>query len=136
MPRATRILDQTEIHLLLTMNPDGYEVAKEGECSPEENILGRLNANSVDLFYNFPEARTQEEIYSEERQPETLNVIKWIDVPDFVLSMTFFAGNIVTVYPEFTVPAQVEFISREEYVKVHFLNVFENILDKNCGSTL
>jgi len=93
------------------MNPDGYEVSKEGECSPDENILGRLNANLVDLFNNFPDVRIKEEIYSDERQPETLNVMKWIENADFIRSITFFAGDIVTVYPLFTVPLQVEYQS-------------------------
>jgi len=105
-------LDQTEIHLLLTMNPDGHEVAKEGECSPDENILGRLNANLVDLARSFPDIRIQDDIH-ENRQPETLSVINWIDTPDFVLSITFFAGEIVAAYPYFTVYILLEYKIRK-----------------------
>jgi len=39
------------------MNPDGYEVAVEGECSPDENKLGKLNANLKDLNHDFPDAQ-------------------------------------------------------------------------------
>jgi len=90
------------------MNPDGYEVAKEGECSPDENILGRLNANLVDLAGSFPDIRIQDGIY-ENRQPETLSVINWIDTPDFLLSITFFAGEIFAAYPYFTVDILLEY---------------------------
>jgi len=90
------------------MNPDGYEVAKEGECSPDETILGRLNANLIDLSRSFPDARVQDDIH-ENRQPETLNVINWIDSDSsFVLAITFFAGEVVASYPFFAVQLEVE----------------------------
>ena len=40
--RVTRILDNTEVHLVPSMNPDGFEVVK------------RENHNKVDLNRNFP----------------------------------------------------------------------------------
>jgi len=90
------------------MNPDGNEVVKEGECFPGENVIGRLNANLKDLFQNFPDFRKREEI-SEITQPETLNVMKWMkEENSFHLSATFFAGEIVTMYPLFAVPLHVE----------------------------
>jgi len=90
------------------MNPDGYEVAKEGECSPDENILGRLNANLIDLSRNFPDARLFENAY-ENRQPETLNVVKWIETDSsFILGISFFAGEVVASYPFFAVGLKVE----------------------------
>jgi len=101
-------MEETEIHLLLTMNPDGYEVAKEGECSPEENILGRLNANLIDLSRDFPDARKFEDA-DESRQPETLNVLKWVDShSSFKLGITFFSGEVVASYPFFAVRLEVE----------------------------
>jgi len=80
------------------MNPDGYEVAEEGECSPEENKVGRLNANMKDLNRNFPNMIEHEDIY-ENREPETVNVLKWMDSNKFVLSATFFGGELVATYP-------------------------------------
>lgn len=35
-----------------SMNPDGYEKAKEGDY---ESLTGRTNANNVDLNRNFPD---------------------------------------------------------------------------------
>lgn len=52
--RITRILNSTELHLLISMNPDGYEIAKEGNCYGASNNTGRLNANGVDLNKDFP----------------------------------------------------------------------------------
>jgi len=96
--RAKRILEQTDIHMLLTMNPDGYEVAKEGECFPDENILGRLNANLKDLYTDFPHAFRQAEV--EYTEPESHNALEqWLQVHTFTLSLTFSAGDIVATYP-------------------------------------
>lgn len=50
--RITRLIDSTRIHLLISMNPDGYEISKEGD---EGSSLGRSNANRVDLNRNFPD---------------------------------------------------------------------------------
>jgi len=101
------------------MNPDGYEVANEGECSPDENIVGRLNANLVDLAKNFPDVRIQDNIHKN-RQPETLSVIHWNDTPDWVLSITFFAGEIVAAYPYFAVGLEHEYKIRNIRNKTTF----------------
>jgi len=101
--RAKRILEQTEIHLLLTMNPDGYEVAVEGECSPDENKLGRLNANLKDLNHEFPEPLKRERLEARQREPEAMNVINWTIANKFILSLNFFAGEVISLYPYFTV---------------------------------
>lgn len=50
--RITKLIDSTRIHLLISMNPDGYEISKEGD---EGSSFGRSNANSVDLNRNFPD---------------------------------------------------------------------------------
>ena len=51
-PRVTRLLNNTEIFLLPSLNPDGYESSVEGAC--DNNRRGRNNANNVDLNRNFP----------------------------------------------------------------------------------
>ena len=48
----TRLVDNTRIHLLPSMNPDGWEGATEGDCMSGK---GRFNANGVDLNRNFPD---------------------------------------------------------------------------------
>jgi len=79
------------------MNPDGYEVAIEGECSPDENIVGRLNANMTDLHTDFPHIWEMTDL--ENMQPETKSVYNWENEHQFLLSLTFFAGEIVATYP-------------------------------------
>lgn len=50
--RVTRLLNTTRIHILPSMNPDGYEVAVEGDAN---SLIGRNNAHDVDLNRNFPD---------------------------------------------------------------------------------
>lgn len=55
--RVTRLLNQTEIHILPIANPDGREIAKEGDCDGsggDTKKTGRENANGVDLDSDFP----------------------------------------------------------------------------------
>lgn len=93
--RVTELVDGTRIHILPTMNPDGYENAHEGDRS---GVVGRTNGHSVDLNRNFPDrngpARTQPK-----REPETLAVMKWIEDYPFVLSANLHNGALVANYP-------------------------------------
>ncbi|KAI8494544.1 hypothetical protein Bbelb_277700 [Branchiostoma belcheri] len=80
--RITTLIDNTRIHILTALNPDGYEVAavipkphfdivttvqgqgltEQGPGSPEhENSVwsGRLNAMGIDLNRNFPDLNSQ-----------------------------------------------------------------------------
>lgn len=50
--RITQLIDTTRIHLMPSMNPDGYEISKEGDTI---SLLGRANHNSKDLNRNFPD---------------------------------------------------------------------------------
>lgn len=48
--RVTKILKNVRLHVMPSMNPDGYEISRE------ENIYeGRTNAKNVDLNRNFPD---------------------------------------------------------------------------------
>jgi len=55
--RLTKLVDSTRIHLLPSMNPDGYEISKrfEGDSSLQHFLIGRPNARGVDLNRNFPD---------------------------------------------------------------------------------
>lgn len=55
--RVTRLLNQTEIHILPIANPDGREIAKEGDCDGsggDTHKTGRENAKGVDIDNDFP----------------------------------------------------------------------------------
>ncbi|KAI5637245.1 zinc carboxypeptidase domain-containing protein [Phthorimaea operculella] len=87
------LLDNTRIHLMPSMNPDGYAISHEGEC---DTIRGRHNARRYDLNRNFPDyfkANTKQP------QPETEAVKEWISKIQFVLSGSLHGGALVASYP-------------------------------------
>ena len=87
------LVDSTRIHLLPTMNPDGYSSAQEGDYG---SVIGRHNDNDVDLNRNFPDrfGREQRSI-----QPETQAIIDWLKQYHFVLSANLHNGALVANYP-------------------------------------
>ena len=88
-----RLVDSTRIHLMPTMNPDGYSRAMEGDYY---STVGRTNANGYDLNRNFPDrfGRTQPN-----RQRETQAIIDWLEDYHFVLSANLHGGALVANYP-------------------------------------
>jgi len=100
-PRITRLINNTEIYILPTLNPDGYEISREGSC--DNNRLGRQNANNVDLNRNFPrqfdEPQNDLRQLRAGREPETLAAMDWITRNPFVLSANLHAGAVVASYP-------------------------------------
>jgi carboxypeptidase D len=86
------LVDRTNIFIMPTMNPDGFEHADEGTCS---GLKGRGNGKDIDLNRNFPDqfktVRGQE--------PETLAMMKWIEENKFVLSANLHGGSVVASYP-------------------------------------
>ncbi|KAL3269149.1 hypothetical protein HHI36_008229 [Cryptolaemus montrouzieri] len=94
------LLDNTKIHLLPSMNPDGFEVAPRGVCSRELGRNNGKNGRREDLNRNFPDLYRDNNI---PRQPETEAVIQWMkDIP-FVLSAGLHGGAMVANYPYDTV---------------------------------
>ncbi|XP_054163699.1 carboxypeptidase D-like [Oppia nitens] len=96
--RVTKILDTTEVHLLPSVNPDGFESAKEGDCYGATRQSGRQNANNVDLNRDFPDQFMKPEAIGQ-RQPETLAAMTWIVSNPFVLSANLHGGLVVASYP-------------------------------------
>lgn len=94
--QVKHILDTTYIHLMPSMNPDGFEVSIEGECSVGQ---GRSNAHGIDLNRNFPDFFASDRYKPEEEQPETRAVRLWIDRVPFVLSANLHGGALVASYP-------------------------------------
>ncbi|XP_041842409.1 carboxypeptidase Z-like [Melanotaenia boesemani] len=126
--RIQTLINTTRIHILPSMNPDGYEVAasggyynsydhdEEGQRYDSGNI-GRNNAQNIDLNRNFPGLASI--LYNSRRRkgyhtdhipipdnywfgkvaPETYAVMKWLRSLPFVLSANFHGGDLVVSYP-------------------------------------
>ena len=88
--RVTQLLDNTEIHLVPSMNPDGFEAVTRG------------NYNQVDLNRGFPGAEllgaTRAELL-EDREPEVAAMMQWTLDNPFVISINFHDGAVVANYP-------------------------------------
>lgn len=110
-----QLINTTRIHLLPSMNPDGWDIATEyGEA--RDWTLGRANANGIDLNRDFP--NLNEAAYEELRrnghlshhflsskdldhklQPETRAAVDFILTNPFVLSANLHGGALVANYP-------------------------------------
>ena len=91
---VTRLVNTVDIFIMPSMNPDGFEMAKEGDCV---GVEGRANANNKDLNRNFPDqfdANSGKDI-----QAETQALIDWIEGNNFVLSANLHGGSVVASYP-------------------------------------
>lgn len=93
-PYITYLLDNTRIHIMPSMNPDGFEESREGECTGSN---GRYNARGYDLNRNFPDVFNQNA--KKEIQPETKSIMDWIEQIPFVLSANLHGGALVASYP-------------------------------------
>ncbi|XP_006807779.2 carboxypeptidase Z-like [Neolamprologus brichardi] len=126
--RIQTLINTTRIHILPSMNPDGYEMAVSGVSDNNYDFeqedqrydswnIGRNNAQNIDLNRNFPDLTSI--VYSRRRQkgyrtdhilipdyywfgkvaPETYAVMKWVRSIPFVLSANFHGGDLVVSYP-------------------------------------
>ncbi|KAI8441906.1 hypothetical protein MSG28_005582 [Choristoneura fumiferana] len=97
--RVTRLVNTTEIHLMPSLNPDGFE----SSVSLPDSI-GRSNANGIDLNRDFPDQfdrhRSDDDAYLfGGRQPETEALMRWVMGKQFVLSGNLHGGTVVASYP-------------------------------------
>ena len=93
--RLKYLVDNTRIHLMPSMNPDGYELSiKEGKG---DWLIGRNNANGVDLNRNFPDQFLSTP--NAQLQPETQAMEDWIKISGFVLAANLHGGSLVANYP-------------------------------------
>ncbi|KAK0098361.1 hypothetical protein PV326_009114 [Microctonus aethiopoides] len=102
--RATKIVNSIRLHVMPSMNPDGYEASKLGDV---DGIDGRNNANNVDLNRNFPDQYGKTR-FNEQQEPETKAVIDWINKYPFVLSANLHGGALVANYPYDDTPIEDE----------------------------
>ena len=93
--RVTDLIDSTNIFIMPSFNPDGFEKSRPGDCS---GVIGRKNANNVDLNRNFPDQfHPSDKLASFE--PETAAMIRWVTSNKFVLSANLHGGSLVVSYP-------------------------------------
>ncbi|XP_028250869.1 probable carboxypeptidase X1 [Parambassis ranga] len=121
--RVVRLVTETRIHLLPSMNPDGYEVAYDKGSELAGWAEGRYSFEGIDLNHNFPDLNNimwnaQEkagdpskvpnhyipipEYYTKEDAmvaPETRAIISWMQDIPFVLSANLHGGELVVTYP-------------------------------------
>lgn len=93
--RITRLVNDTRMHFLYSMNPDGYEVSREGDRT---GGVGRPNAHMVDLNRNFPDQYGTDK-YNKVTEPEVAAVMNWTLSIPFVLSANLHGGSLVANYP-------------------------------------
>lgn len=99
--RITRLVNSTNIYIMPSANPDGFERVKPGDCD-ERTGKGRHNSNGFDLNRNFPDqfdAPVDPNLFYDNRQMETVALMKWIQANKFVLSGNLHGGSVVASYP-------------------------------------
>ncbi|XP_072518640.1 carboxypeptidase D, b [Salminus brasiliensis] len=94
-PRVTELVDSTDISIMPSMNPDGFEKATEGDCV---GGVGRGNAQHIDLNRSFPDQFDPSSVLASDA-PEVTAIIKWILRKKFVLSGNLHGGSVVASYP-------------------------------------
>uniref|UniRef100_A0A8C3UV97 Carboxypeptidase X, M14 family member 1 n=1 Tax=Catharus ustulatus TaxID=91951 RepID=A0A8C3UV97_CATUS len=122
-PRVVQLVTDTRIHLLPSMNPDGYETAYELGSELAGWAMGRWTYEGIDLNHNFADLNTAlwdaedndlvphkfpnhyipiPEYYTFANAtvaPETRAVIAWMQRYPFVLSANLHGGELVVTYP-------------------------------------
>ncbi len=86
-PRVTNLVDNLEIWIVPSMNPDGYQLVR------------RANASGVDLNRNFPEGYVNEPNTTTGRAPETAAIMNMAFARSFTLSANLHGGALVVNYP-------------------------------------
>lgn len=74
-PRISELVDNTDIYIMPSMNPDGFEKSTEGDCPGDRG--GRTNAKQIDLNRSFPDQYDGTTVNLDDA-PEVLAVMRWI----------------------------------------------------------
>ncbi|XP_071923773.1 carboxypeptidase SOL1-like isoform X2 [Coffea arabica] len=86
-PLATLIVNNVHLHILPSLNPDGFQSRLRG------------NANNVDLNRDFPDQFFHMNDDLGMRQPETKAIMSWLEKIHFTASVTLHGGALVANYP-------------------------------------
>ncbi|OVA10615.1 Peptidase M14 [Macleaya cordata] len=86
-PLATLIIKKVHLHILPTMNPDGFSLRKRG------------NTNNIDLNRDFPDQFFPVNDDLDSRQPETKAIMRWLKEIRFTASATLHGGALVANFP-------------------------------------
>uniref|UniRef100_A0A4W3HKQ0 Inactive carboxypeptidase-like protein X2 n=1 Tax=Callorhinchus milii TaxID=7868 RepID=A0A4W3HKQ0_CALMI len=122
-PRIKHLVEETRIHLMPSVNPDGYERAFEVGSELAGWSLGRWTHDGIDINHNFPdlnsilwEAEDRKRASKKEKNHhipipewylfenatvavETRAVIAWMEKFPFVLGGNIQGGELVVTYP-------------------------------------
>ncbi|MEN8119379.1 MAG: M14 family zinc carboxypeptidase [Bacteroidota bacterium] len=121
--RIKELVENTEIWINPLANPDGtYSVG-----NIEITGATRSNANGIDLNRNFPDPKDGENPDGELYQQETLDMMGFIAVHNFVLSANFHGGAEVVNYPWDT---------WESYEKLHADNEWYKNISRQYADTV
>ncbi|XP_015886376.3 carboxypeptidase SOL1 isoform X3 [Ziziphus jujuba] len=86
-PLATLIVENVHLHILPSMNPDGFALRQRG------------NAKNIDLNRDFPDQFFPWNDDLNSRQPETKAIMKWLKEIHFTASASLHGGALVANYP-------------------------------------
>lgn len=86
-PLARTIVENVHLHILPSMNPDGFSLRRRG------------NANNVDLNRDFPDQFFLINDDANVRQPETMAIMSWLGKIHFTASASLHGGALVANYP-------------------------------------
>eukprot|EP01089_Gocevia_fonbrunei_P012604 TRINITY_DN3025_c0_g1_i1.p1 TRINITY_DN3025_c0_g1~~TRINITY_DN3025_c0_g1_i1.p1 ORF type:complete len:457 (+),score=79.41 TRINITY_DN3025_c0_g1_i1:49-1419(+) len=82
-PAIKKLIDSTDIYIMPSMNPDGFELCQRG------------NKNYRDLNRNFPDQFQS----NTPTEPEVLALMEWSSSRRFVMSANLHGGSVVANYP-------------------------------------
>ncbi len=117
--KITELVDNTEIYIMPSMNPDGSEARR------------RWNANFSDLNRDFPDFSSDSNNTVNGRQIETTAIMNFQAKRNFALSANFHGGAEVVNYPWDTVEEDHPFINLIQALSLSYAKLVPYIFNSN-----